>query len=57
MAKKGRSNMLARTVVKGLKGLNISLAQLADKLWLLAKMAKVTFCGIWIFFEFLAFKP
>jgi len=31
---------------KSLHGLNSSLAQSAGKLWLLAKMTKVTICGI-----------
>jgi len=31
---------------KSLEGLNSSVAQLAGELWLLAKMAKITFRGI-----------
>jgi len=38
---------------KVLEGLNSSLAQSAGKLWLLAKMATVTLCGVWIFTHFL----
>ena len=40
-----------------LEGLNSSLAQPAGELWPLAKLAKVTFCGTWIFAQFLIFEP
>jgi len=42
---------------KSLHGLNSSLAQSAGKLWLLAKMTKVTICGIWIYIQFLVCGP
>jgi len=41
---------------ESLEGLNSSLAQLAGELWPLAKVVKVTFCGILIFTNFFNFE-
>jgi len=39
------------------RGLNSPSAQSAGELWPLAKMAKVTVSGTWIFTQFLLFEP